>query len=75
MECHTPAKDGKTLYEQDLGMGGKPYGPGLVRDFPADLPGSISRNITSHSESGIGSDCEWLVWSGHIKKFIVSNGS
>lgn len=54
MECHTPAKDGKTLYEQALGKGGKSYGPGLVKGYPADWPGSISRNITSHPEAGIG---------------------
>lgn len=54
MECHTPAKDGKTLYEQALGKGGKPYGPGLVKGYPADWSGSISRNISSHPEAGIG---------------------
>ncbi len=54
MECHTPAKDGKTLYEQAFGKGGKPYGPGLVKGYPADWPGSNSRNITSHPEAGIG---------------------
>ncbi|MDD2917785.1 cytochrome c [Rhodoferax sp.] len=54
MECHTPFKDGKTLYEQALGKGGKPYGPDLVKGYPADWPGSISRNITSHPEAGIG---------------------
>ena len=54
MECHTPAKDGKTLYEQALGKGGKPFGPGLVKGYPADWSGSVSRNITSHPEAGIG---------------------
>lgn len=54
MECHTPAKDGKTLYQQALGKGGKPYGPGLVIGYPADWSDSISRNITSHPEAGIG---------------------
>lgn len=54
MECHTPAKDGKTLYVQSLGKGGKPYGPGLVKGYPANWSGSISRNITSHPEAGIG---------------------
>ncbi len=54
MECHTPAKDGRTLYEQALGQGGKPFGPGLVKGYPADWSGSVSRNITSHPEAGIG---------------------
>lgn len=54
MECHTPAKDGKTLYEQALGKGGKPYGPGLVKGYPVDWAGSVSRNISSHPEAGIG---------------------
>lgn len=54
MECHTPAKDGKTLYEQAFGQGGKPYGPGLVKGYPAAWPGSVSRNITSHPEAGLG---------------------
>lgn len=54
MECHTPAKDGKTLYEEALGKGGKPYGPGLVKGYPVDWPGSNSRNITSHPDAGIG---------------------
>lgn len=54
MECHTPAREGKTLYEQAMGKGGKPYGPGLVRGYSAGWSGSVSRNITSHPEAGIG---------------------
>lgn len=54
MECHTPAKDGKTLYEQALGKGGKLYGPGLVKGYPTDWSGSVSRNVTRHPEAGIG---------------------
>lgn len=54
MECHTPAKDGKTLYEQALGKGGKPYGPVLVKGYPIGWLGSHSRNITSHPVGGIG---------------------
>ena len=54
MECHTPAKDGKTLYEQALGKGGKGYGPGVIKGYPGNWPGSVSRNITSHPEAGLG---------------------
>jgi len=54
MECHTPAREGKTLYEQALGTGGKPFGAALVKGYPADWRGSVSRNITSHPEAGLG---------------------
>lgn len=66
MECHTPAKDGKTLYEQAFGQGGKPYGPGLVKGYPAAWSGSVSRNITSHPEAGLG---RWT--NAEIKRAIT----
>lgn len=54
MECHTPAKDGRTLYSQALGQGGKRYAPQMVKGYPADWQGSVARNITSHPEAGLG---------------------
>ncbi len=54
MECHTPAKEGKTQYETALGQGGKAYGPAMVKGYPADWPGAVSRNITSNSDVGLG---------------------
>jgi mono/diheme cytochrome c family protein len=54
MECHTPAKDGRTLYEQALGQGGKRYAAQMVKGYPADWADSVARNITSHPEAGLG---------------------
>ena len=68
MECHTPAKDGKTLYEQALGKGGKGYGPGVIKGYPGDWPGSISRNITSHPVAGIGR------WNDAALKRAITQG-
>lgn len=70
MECHTPAKDGKTLYDQALGKGGKAFGPGLVRGFPPEWPGSISRNLTSHPVAGLGN---WT--DAEIKRAITQGVS
>ena len=53
LECHTPpAADGRTLYDTLLGAGG--------RHFPGPWGLSVSKNITSDSEQGLGkwSDAE-----------------
>jgi len=68
MECHTPMQEGKTLYEQALGKGGKPYRPGMVTGYPADWPGSVSRNISSHPSAGIGG------WSDAEIKRAIAHG-
>ncbi|MEP7329064.1 MAG: c-type cytochrome [Betaproteobacteria bacterium] len=54
MECHTPAREGKTQYEQALGQGGKAYRPANVKGYPAAWPGAAARNITSSPEAGLG---------------------
>jgi mono/diheme cytochrome c family protein len=54
MECHTPAADGRTLYERALGQGGKQYSPKSVKGYPPDWPGSVARNIGSDAGAGIG---------------------
>jgi mono/diheme cytochrome c family protein len=46
MECHTPRLNGRVDFDKDLGKGGEQFrGPWGV---------SVSRNITSHFEKGIG---------------------
>ena len=53
LECHTPpSADGRTLYDTLLGAGG--------RHFPGPWGLSVSKNITSDSEQGLGkwSDAE-----------------
>lgn len=70
MECHTPAKDGKTLYEQAFGKGGKAYGPGVIKGYPGEWPGSVSRNITSHPVAGLG---RWT--DAEIKRAITQGMS
>ena len=62
MECHTPMVRGEFDYRNDLGKGG--------RDFPGPWGKSVSRNITSHREKGIGA------WSdAEIKRAIVAGVS
>lgn len=68
MECHTPNKEGKTLYDQAFGRGGKAYGPGVIKGYPGEWPGSISRNITSHPVAGLGS------WTGAEIKRAITQG-
>lgn len=68
MECHTPAKDGRTLYEQALGQGGKRYAPQMVTGYPADWPGAVARNITSHPVAGLGQ------WTDQEIKRAITQG-
>jgi mono/diheme cytochrome c family protein len=59
MECHTPAVNDKPDYKM-LGKGGKEFkGPWGV---------SVSRNITSHREKGIGA------WSDAEIKAAITQG-
>jgi mono/diheme cytochrome c family protein len=46
MLCHTPAVRGRQDFVNDLGKGG--------REFPGYWGISVSRNITSHKEKGLG---------------------
>ena len=54
MECHTPTVQGRTLYGEALGKGGKAFLPSFVKGFPAGWQGSTSPNITSHAAAGLG---------------------
>jgi len=54
MECHTPTVQGRTLYGEALGKGGKAFLPSFVKGFPAGWRGSTSPNITSHAAAGLG---------------------
>ena len=60
MECHTPAREGRTQYEQALGKGGKPYGPAMVKGYPEDWKGAVAANVSSDPVAGLGkwSDAE-----------------
>lgn len=66
MECHTPVNQGVAQYEQALGAGGRPYLPSMVAGFPDSWKGSVSRNITSHRDLGIG---QWT--DSQIKRAIT----
>lgn len=60
MECHTPLVDGRRDYKNALGTGGYPMkGPWGV---------SVSRNITSHKQNGIGA------WSDEEIKRAITKG-
>jgi mono/diheme cytochrome c family protein len=68
MECHTPTKEGRTLYETALGQGGKPFGPNMVKGYPADWQGAVARNITSHRGAGLGG------WTDEEIKRAITQG-
>lgn len=68
MECHTPIKNGATLYEEAFGAGGRPYLPGMVKGYPEDWPGTVSRNLTADPEVGLGR------WSDSEIKRAISDG-
>ena len=53
MECHSPREKGVSDYSR-LGKGGRPFGPQIVKGFPAWWKQSVARNITSHPVAGIG---------------------
>ena len=60
MECHTPAADGRRDFKNALGTGGEKFeGPWGV---------TVSRNITSHKENGIGA------WSDDEVKRAITKG-
>lgn len=67
LECHTPQGDrGVLLFDTALGAGGRPFLPSLVKGLPDTWKGSVSRNVTSDRERGLGA------WSdAEIKRAIV----
>ncbi len=60
MECHTPNQGPATMYEQFFGKGGKPFASTMVKGYPVEWKGAVSRNITSDPDLGLGrwSDAE-----------------
>ena len=60
MECHTPVKNGHRDFKGALGTGGE--------RFPGPWGESVSRNITSHKENGIGA------WSDDEIKRAITQG-
>lgn len=55
LECHTPQGErGALQFGTALGAGGRPFLPSFIFGLPASWKGSVSRNITSHPQSGIG---------------------
>jgi mono/diheme cytochrome c family protein len=60
MECHTPFVNGPPDFKNSLGKGG--------REFPGPWGVSVSRNITSHKEKGIGA------WSDDEIKRAITQG-
>ena len=60
MECHTPFVNGPVDFKDSLGKGG--------REFPGPWGVSLSRNITSHKEKGIGA------WSDAEIKRAITQG-
>jgi mono/diheme cytochrome c family protein len=60
MECHTPFVNGRQDFAKSLGKGG--------REFPGPWGKSVSRNITSDKEAGIGT------WSDAEIKQAITKG-
>jgi mono/diheme cytochrome c family protein len=60
LECHTPMERGMMQYDTALGAGGRPFMPSFVKGLPESWKGTVSRNVTSHAEQGLGrwSDAE-----------------
>ena len=67
LECHTPQGErGVLLYDTALGAGGRAFLPSFVKGLPESWKGSVSRNLTSDRERGLGA------WSdAEIKRAIV----
>jgi mono/diheme cytochrome c family protein len=68
MECHTPLEKGRLQFETALGAGGRPFLPSFVKGLPPRWKGSVSRNITSHPEQGLGG------WSDAEIKRAITQG-
>ena len=69
MECHTPQGErGVLLLDTALGAGGRPFLPSFVKGLPASWTGSVSRNVTSDRERGLGA------WSDAEIKRAIAQG-
>ena len=68
LECHTPIENGELQFERALGAGGRPFLPSFVKGLPPSWQGSVSRNVTSHAERGLGG------WSDAEIKRAITRG-
>jgi mono/diheme cytochrome c family protein len=68
MECHTPLVGGALQLDTELGAGGRPFLPSFVKGLPPSWQGSVSRNLTSHLERGLGA------WSDAEIKRAIAQG-
>ena len=68
LECHTPVDKGTLLLDSALGAGGRPFLPSFVKGLPDRWTGSVSRNVTSHREQGLGA------WSDAEIKRAITQG-
>jgi mono/diheme cytochrome c family protein len=69
LECHTPMDEkGEVQYGTSLGAGGRPFMPSFVKGLPASWKGSVSRNVTSNREQGLGA------WSDAEIKRAITQG-
>ncbi len=68
LECHTPLDKGTLQFETALGAGGRPFLPSFVKGLPASWQGSVSRNVTAHTERGLGA------WSDDEIKRAITQG-
>ena len=69
LECHTPQGErGVLLFDTALGAGGRPFLPSFVKGLPESWKGSVSRNLTSDRERGLGA------WSDAEIKRAISQG-
>ncbi|MEO5698148.1 MAG: c-type cytochrome [Burkholderiaceae bacterium] len=68
LECHTPQDKGALQFDTALGAGGRQFLPSFVKGLPQRWTGAVSRNITSHRDSGLGA------WSDAEIKRAITHG-
>lgn len=68
LECHTPVQNGALQFDNALGAGGRPFLPSFVKGLPEGWKGSVSRNLTSDPERGLGA------WSDAEIKRAIAHG-
>ncbi len=69
LECHTPQDKGVMQFDTALGAGGRQFLPSFVKGLPQRWTGAVSRNITSHRDSGLGA------WSDAEIKRAITRGT
>lgn len=68
LECHTPMEQGVLQFDTALGGGGRPFLPSFVKGLPEGWKGTVSRNLTSHPDRGLGA------WSNAEIKRAITQG-